>query len=338
MTPNLRYVTGQPNTLFGTNTSMMGIMASLQEEHDNVLARLRRNISMDYGKALKFDSSKYGEGQNMWTVLQFLRTEGIIEYNSENGSGRETGELISVEEFGLPSDTTFYLGYLQNIENQIRNYTSTSALTQGIQTTITGKGVQENTAAANTIGNLHWMNTFTGLINKVTQQATDQTRMNLASYDGEDFLMELGFGQSEMIKATKDLSFSAIGTYIDLETTPDEQLRATIMQLAQGWSNSGIIAPDTIIRMLRKQTYLEMEDELQSGYAQMQQQKAQQQQAQMEQEAQARMAETQAKNEKDMNVASTYADATKEAEAMKQEGQTARDLINNQHERRMNNG
>ena len=83
---------------------------------------------------------------------------------------------------------------------------------------------------------------------------------------------------------------------------------------------------------------LEMEDELQSGYAQMQQQKAQQQQAQMEQEAQARMAETQAKNEKDMNVASTYADATKEAEAMKQEGQTARDLINNQHERRMNNG
>ena len=70
----------------------------------------------------------------------------------------------------------------------------------------------------------------------------------------------------------------------------------------------------------------------------LQQQKAQQQQAQMEQEAQARMAETQAKNEKDMNVASTYADATKEAEAMKQEGQTARDLINNQHERRMNNG
>jgi hypothetical protein len=329
--PNLRYITAQPNTIFGTNTSMMDIMANLQEEHDNILAKVRFLISRDYGRIVKFDSSKYAEGQNMWSVLQWMRTEGILEYNSELGSGQEKGSLIDVMELGLPSDTTFYLSYLQNIENQMRNYTSTSVLSQGTQTTVTGKGVQENTQAANTIGNLHWMNTFTGFANKVVQQATDQARMNLASYEGEDILMELNYGQSEMIKATKDLSFSAIGTYLDIETTPDEQLKSVLLQQAQIWSQNNMIPPDTIVRMLRKQTYIEMEDELQSGFALMQQLK----QAEAQQVAAQRQAEVDSKNKTQENTANTYSNATLQSEAMKQDGAVARDIINNQHERRM---
>ena len=208
------------------------------------------------------------------------------------------------------------------VENEMRTISATSLPTQGLQTSTIGKGVMDNTIAANTRGNIYWMQTLYDHFNNLVQLTTDTAKLNMASVK-QDYVPIVSDGQMEIINNTKELSFSNMLIKLRIDDQSPIEKKNLLFQIANGWANSGQVSPNAILDVMNADSYREAAAMLKSDLEETEERKA----AAAQQQQQNAMQIEQQKANKDLAVAQTYTQGTLQSEQMKQQGADQREII-----------
>lgn len=318
--PHKPIVTFTPQMLFGQTKSMVARIKDYEELRQSYWSKLQQHVAEDYGMVLKFDTSQASQGTpDAYTVYQKMAELRIIEHNSSEREGQK-GDGIDILDKGLSPSTSLYFNLLVVTENEMRTITSTSLPSQGMQQSIIGKGVMDTTIAANTRGNAQWMQGLYDHFNNIVQITADQTRMNLAAFEGKEIPLHIGMGNIKMIKATQDLTYSKMQIKVRMDDATSREKKNYLMQLGNAWATNNVVSPLASLELIDEPTYQGMKEILERDFKEMQQIKQQQAQAQMEHE---QMLEDK-KAQKDLGVAKTYSEATLQNTAMKEGAEDAR--------------
>ena len=282
--PPLPILTCQPLNMISRSWSMANTLKGLQAQLDQYVYKLSEAINADYGRQLFYDSSKGDATTFFQRMLVNLRTSKVHELNREDGDGKM--ELpVEMVDMSLSPTTTLYLQLIQATEEKMRVATSTSLITQGMQNTTIGKGVQENTMQSNSVANYVWIDSLLNHYNNVIQYTVDQTRMNIAASEMDEVDIPLGFGDMSTIKMTPDMAFEQVGVYCKFNDIPDEQNKAMLIQSLQPSLQAGLITPDVIIKLQQVDTIAEANNIVDASMRAVQEQKQREMAAMAEQQA-----------------------------------------------------
>lgn len=252
--PELNYLTVIPDMESGRTTSMATALENAQMEMDYANYMIQRSVARDYGKIIDIDKTNLENADSTVELLYKLANEGILERSSVDAFAQKDSPITAVLDLNLSPAVELYIGLRNKALMDMRNVTNTSDVTQGLQTSIVGKAVMENTVGANVIGNKTWMSPLQLFLEKITQKGADQARMNIGAYGEYEGIIQLPFGDAAMIKSTKDMCFEAIGLYIDFDNAVDKANEQAVEQYAMGWNNAGIVSPEALLKLRQAKT------------------------------------------------------------------------------------
>lgn len=332
--PTLGITAITPNMTLGSGESMVQELRPWQEFRDNIWVKVQQAMRRDYGKQLKFDSSKYSEGQNKMSILRGMINEGIIEWNGEDGNGQLAGDPVNVVDMGVSPVISMYMGILDRIDMEMSKNTGTSPTALGQQDSVIGKGVQENTVSLNSIQNIPNMTIFMEGVKDLIQSTVDQARMNLYAEGGGKEVVELTHGQSAVIHLSKGQCMYKLNVYLNVDEVPQfsrEQASGLLIQTLTNMSMKGTFPDEGMVAisgMIARGSSLEELKDMAEMYArQAQEQKNRQMAAEaaMQQSAQQNsMNTTVAQSEINQQTANQVADKRLQETAMKEDAETER--------------
>lgn len=249
--PSLGATVITPNMLFGAGISLAEKLKPKQQYRDYIWLTIQRIIARDYGIQLAFDSSKYPNGKNIYSLMSEMKNAGIIEYNGEQENSDESrGNKLPVDVMNLGPGLQAYIGLLDMIDRDMKADAGTSDIALGQQTAVIGKGVQENTVALNTVQNIPYMELFMTGINEFITNSVDQARMNIYANGGADRkILEIGRGEVAAIRLSKGECLDKLNIYIDTESSPSDNGKAVLVQVLMGMANKGSFPDDGLIKI-----------------------------------------------------------------------------------------
>ena len=311
-----------PQMLFGRSRSMVSKLRNLEEYRDNLFTKFQQHVAQDFGNVLTFDTSMATKGTpTAYEIYQKIAQLRVVEYNGAERDGQK-GNGIDIRNMGLSASSSYYFEAMRMVENEMRTISATSLPTQGLQTSTIGKGVMDNTIAANTRGNIYWMQTLYDHFNNLVQLTTDTAKLNMASVK-QDYVPIVSDGQMEIINNTKELSFSNMLIKLRIDDQSPIEKKNLLFQIANGWANSGQVSPNAILDVMNADSYREAAAMLKSDLEETEERKA----AAAQQQQQNAMQIEQQKANKDLAVAQTYTQGTLQSEQMKQQGADQREII-----------
>lgn len=283
--PPFPILTVLPQMMFGQSHSMGDDLAGLQAQFDKYMYKLEQAMSRDYGKQLFYDpSSDSGEG-SLLKMLVNMKTSGINEIPRNDGDGKMSLP-VDMLDFSMSPSTSFYLTLCQDTLQRMRLATNTNELLQGTQSTITGKGVQENTQQANNQANQVWMQPVLGHLGNILQVTADRTRINIAAKNITEMDIDvgilLGVGDLRTIKTTPKMLFEQVGIYPKFEGVLDKQSRQNIIAYLTPAIQNGKLDASVLIKIDQAATLTEAENIAELAIKQMHEREDAQMKAQME--------------------------------------------------------
>lgn len=286
--PPLPIITVRPNVINGKSSSMAAKLMTYQRQIDMAAYKFAEHMNKDYGTQFFYDPASYGDTNNMHTMIMNMRTAGVNEINRSDGDSK-TQLPVQIENFGLNPSATIYLDMIKFNLDQMYVASNTNPMSMGAQTTITGKGVQENTMAANSAANFLWVAPIQQHWNNIMQYSADKVRLNLVASGQTEISIDddymLGYGDHKTIKMTKEMGFQTVGVYIGFDNYLDEQNKAKLEAKLAPLVAAGKIEPDLLIKLDTVGTLTEASNLVESAMVAMREREDAMMAAQAEQQA-----------------------------------------------------
>lgn len=288
----------------GYGRSIVGRLKYSQMQRDRYKRKLQELTEQDLGKNLLLYIND--EDETELEILKTLRTKHvkIIKKSMSVIPDGSNKNLVS-DVVDLTPTFQHYIELLKFEEAEQQAIINATPFTLGAQTTIVGKGVQENTIAAASMSMILYYTTMMKYFDKVLNYGFNLWKNCMKP---GDLMLPLNKVQAEMITATKEFKASDMGLFIYGNDPVNEQSKQLLMQLFQSYGQNiqyllqvGVEPLDLfrIFYMIQRnsanQEFAALEKKIRKNKAKqdiIQQQQAEAQQ-QQEQEGQAQIAQMQ---------------------------------------------
>jgi hypothetical protein len=251
---------------FGFFKSIVGSLLIMQGEVDYVSKRVRDSMARDKGMVHVFDGSQLTA--SMKRFLEDIEAMGIFITNRESGEAVESDPnnkrpLVEKVDMTLDQNIQWYLKIKERLVAEMQYYVSIPNVALGQQTSTIGKGVQENTVAYATQGQLSIYESCNEFIKKLLQFNFDLAKLVYTDTENDKIERVLPISQSQvaLLKLTKDFRGQDIGIYLMPNDTIDADgiamLKSFIQAIAQNiqvltqWG----LMPDNVLGLMRIQTF-----------------------------------------------------------------------------------
>ncbi len=294
--PILRYL---PNMIGGEPRSIVSRLYQVQDEIDALNYKVREMVGRAKGKVYVLLGGKLGgNGMDVEILEKNLSSIGIHVMTSTG----ETGQDGNNKDFAQMLDWTLDPNIMR-IEEMVKirrdlmkEYTSVSNVSLGMQTTYMGMGERNSAIGQSTYGLASLYHGFMDFIQMNLQYAINVGKHLYAMNGGTD---EAAFVVGDKgvlyLKIMENFKFEDFLIMLELNDAIDETGRKEINQLALAWAQNGVVGPDTYLKVRRQETYSGAEKVLEYAVKVQKQEQAQQraEQAQQEQAMQAQQLQAQ---------------------------------------------
>lgn len=249
-----------PNMVGGEPRSIVSRLHQLQDELDALNFKVREMVGRAKGKVYVLLGGKLGgNGVNVQELEQNLSSIGIHVIAS---SGESNDPSNSRADFAQMIDWTLDPNIMRLEEmigirrNLMKEYTSVSNVTLGMQTTYMGMGERNSAIGQSTYGLASLYHGFMDFIQMNLQYAVNVMK-TLYTMDGNDTEAAFVVGDKgiEYLKIMADLKFEDFLIMLQLNDVIDEAGRKEMQQLALGWAQNGVLDPDVYMKVRRQDTF-----------------------------------------------------------------------------------
>ncbi len=314
-------------------------MIDLQEDLNLGKFMQRLNIFFDRGRNAIYNGVKIGTDSLTLIEENFKQFRGhIAAQGSEVGENDFREPFAESVDFSLnPNIMTAYQNYINDAKNTMREIMSMPTISMGLQDTVIGKGVQQNTVNLSTKALLPFNNSFANFIQKDMQYATNAQAIAFMANDNPYVRFILGDEGYEWLMTTGRKRMEYFGIYLYPQDVITDEQRAKLDDEMFALLQRGSLDDYDWIKLKSMTSYRQMQTYLAAAMKRSRRRKAQEAElmAKREQEnialANQGIQQKQAiTNEGNANVAMIKADATKESAAIQADAKdhkTNTDLI-----------
>jgi len=268
----LHYVSFIPDMRDGVNVGMVERVYTIQDRIDALNTRKMYVISQAKGKVMVIDSSKLPVGMEVKDVLLDLSQMGLTVTNKSDAD--DVDARIERSKFAEVYDMTIdYLGLralneeTEILKRDLDNQTSVPAVSRGVQTSIIGKAVQEQTIQQSTYGLYSLLNGFNIFLKNICERGVDVAKIVMGSDESFESEMQVGDAYVELIKIpdVKEMKYSSFNLYMDITDAVDSAEMQNIMMIAQAAAQNGQIDMLDLLQIQKLTTKTEIINYLESA-------------------------------------------------------------------------
>jgi hypothetical protein len=275
-----------PGMAMNQYVSDVGRIKAIQRKLDYYENKIDELVSQDYGKNYFINMSKLGivDPQEVFKDFRSQR----ISFRSFNGEADDQVREAITESVDLSLDPNvrFYVE-LRQVYNQImKENASTPDVALGTNPAYIGKGVQQNTLAAASVGLNSFFRTFLLACQRDMQTGVNMQKLAFYAEENDDAIMDIiGLRGYNFVKVTPDYFYERLGVYLKFEDSISAQEKQELKTALMGAVQRGEITFREYVNAITFKSYTDMKNYFDALY----EIKAMEQQAQMEAQQTAQM-------------------------------------------------
>lgn len=277
-----------PNMTLDQYKSDVSKIRQIQDEVDYYANKIKDKAIRDWGKNYVIRGKALGLN-DIEELLEDFRAQSItvtVENGEEVNSDLQPGKDIQTVDLTLDPNIMSYVNLKATLVREMREVMSMPDAAIGLQKTIIGKAVQENTMQASNTGLAPFYNCMLTFFQKTLQTSVNMQKLAFAADDMDDVIEEIiGIDGLNYIKATSLTTFDYYGIYLSIADMikPDERKKLIDEALIAVQQDPSLLP--YMIKIRRFKTYTEAENYLDYLFSKREREKAEAQEAQMQQQA-----------------------------------------------------
>jgi len=277
-----------PNMTLDQYKSDVSKIRQIQDEVDYYANKIKDKAIRDWGKNYVIRGKALGLN-DIEELLEDFRAQSItvtVENGEEANSDLQPGKDIQTVDLTLDPNIMSYVNLKATLVREMREVMSMPDAAIGLQKTIIGKAVQENTMQASNTGLAPFYNCMLTFFQKTLQTSVNMQKLAFAADDMEDVIEEIiGVDGLNYIKATSLTTFDYYGIYLSIADMikPDERKKLIDEAMIAVQQDPSLLP--YMIKIRRFKTYTEAENYLDYLFSKREREKAEAQEAQMQQQA-----------------------------------------------------
>lgn len=227
---NLNY-----DSIDGLGRSLIGRLKYNQMQRDRYKRKLQELTEQDLGKNLFLYLDD--EDETELEVLKSLRTKHVKIIKKSSGviPDQNAYRTMVADAIDLTPQFSQYVELIKFEQAEQEAIINVTPLTLGSQTTVQGKGVQENSVQLASLSQMHLYTSLMSYFNRVINYGTNLWKNCMK--DG-DVLLPLNKAQTELLKSTRDFRMSDLGIYIYGSDPINESSKNILLQMLQGYAQN----------------------------------------------------------------------------------------------------
>jgi hypothetical protein len=254
-----------PNMTLDQYKSDVSKIRQIQDEIDYYSNKIKDKAIRDWGKNYIIRGKSLGL-QDISDLLEDLRAQGIsltVEDGEEANTDLQANKDIQLVDLSLDPNIMRYVELKGTLVREMREVMSLPDAAIGLQKTIIGKAVQENTMAAANTGLAPFYNIMLSFFQTAMQTAVNMQKLAFSADDMDEIIEEMvGTDGFNYINKTKNTIFDFYGIYISIVDMIKQEDRAKLI-------NEGMLAVQAdpsllpyMVKLRRFKTYTEAENYL----------------------------------------------------------------------------
>jgi hypothetical protein len=277
-----------PNMTLDQYKSDVSKIRQIQDEVDYYANKIKDKAIRDWGKNYVIRGKALGLN-DIEELLEDFRAQSItvtVENGEEANSDLQPGKDIQTVDLTLDPNIMSYVNLKATLVREMREVMSMPDAAIGLQKTIIGKAVQENTMQASNTGLAPFYNCMLTFFQKTLQTSVNMQKLAFAADDMDDVIEEIiGVDGLNYIKATSLTTFDYYGIYLSIADMikPDERKKLIDEAMIAVQQDPSLLP--YMIKIRRFKTYTEAENYLDYLFSKREREKAEAQEAQMQQQA-----------------------------------------------------
>ena len=277
-----------PNMTLDQYKSDVSKIRQIQDEVDYYANKIKDKAIRDWGKNYVIRGKALGLN-DIEELLEDFRAQSItvtVENGEEVNSDLQPGKDIQTVDLTLDPNIMSYVNLKATLVREMREVMSMPDAAIGLQKTIIGKAVQENTMQASNTGLAPFYNCMLTFFQKTLQTSVNMQKLAFAADDMEDVIEEIiGVDGLNYIRATSLTTFDYYGIYLSIADMikPDERKKLIDEAMIAVQQDPSLLP--YMIKIRRFKTYTEAENYLDYLFSKREREKAEAQEAQMQQQA-----------------------------------------------------
>jgi hypothetical protein len=277
-----------PNMTLDQYKSDVSKIRQIQDEVDYYANKIKDKAIRDWGKNYVIRGKALGLN-DIEELLEDFRAQSItvtVENGEETNSDLQPGKDIQTVDLTLDPNIMSYVNLKATLVREMREVMSMPDAAIGLQKTIIGKAVQENTMQASNTGLAPFYNCMLTFFQKTLQTSVNMQKLAFAADDMDDVIEEIiGVDGLNYIKATSLTTFDYYGIYLSIADMikPDERKKLIDEAMIAVQQDPSLLP--YMIKIRRFKTYTEAENYLDYLFSKREREKAEAQEAQMQQQA-----------------------------------------------------
>jgi hypothetical protein len=277
-----------PNMILDQYKSDVSKIRQIQDEIDYYTNKIKDKAVRDWGKNYIIRGKSLGL-QDITEFLEDFRAQSITlttEDGEEANSDLQAGKDVQTVDLTLDPNIMRYVELKASLVREMREVMSLPDAAIGLQKTIIGKAVQENTMQASNTGLAPFYNTMLTFFQTVLQTAVNMQKLAFSAEDMDEVIEEIvGSDGLNFLKVCGNVTFDYYGIYISIADMikPDE--RAKLIGEAMMAVQADPTLLPYMIKVRRFKTYTEAENYLDHVFAKREKEKSAEAEAVRQQQA-----------------------------------------------------
>lgn len=219
MLPTVQFV---HRMTMGYYRSLVSRLRHYSEEKGRLKLKIQELTGRDMGKVYALFADKLGLSESeAEEIFKDFKTMGFTLINRSGDDPNENGKIgADVLDFSLSPSISAYIQLCREQDREMEIMCSTSELALGQQTNVVGKGVQENSIAQSTLGQL---SLFDGLYEHWTQVLRYALNVEKFLKAGKESIIQTSANSAFLLNLNKNLRNEDIGLYVEPSDTIEGQ-------------------------------------------------------------------------------------------------------------------
>lgn len=298
-----------PNSILGTNMSIVTILKRIQDLKDGFTTKMHELASRAIGKSYVINASKLPEGLTSADVVSQLKQSNVIVLEGADIDEDMTNRrpLVEAVDLTLDPNVKYYIDMIQYYDNVIADIINIPAQARGMNANYQS-AVQVNTnLQQSTLGMSWYYDNIMIWIKNLLEYSADYAKLVLPEKEDSDLPLVVGGAMAELFKM-EDIKRAQFEDFL-LDLRPDdvitEQEKEGLKQFAASLAQAGAMTISEYVKLLQ----LDDKNQIFNFFEAAEKRKQQLQQQQQEQQMQMQMLQNQQNNATQENMAEINAHA-----------------------------
>lgn len=218
--------------------SIVSRLKANQIEIDRLSHKIQELTANDLGRVFFIRGDKTNENLTPANIISDLKQFKITVIPPTGDEMSDSvKDIINGEDLSNNQYLMSYIALKKEQQAEMEAIVSIPPAALGMQRTIIGKGVQENTIAQSTRAMMSFYDGLMEYWRRKIQYAANKYKLILADNPGE-YIMPLSYNEMEVVRITKEYRYEDLYVYIKLNDAIDQTNRMILNQMLQAYSQN----------------------------------------------------------------------------------------------------